>query len=148
MRWLAMDRLNEAAYRRLMRLRFAAGDRTAALPAYEACRSILDTELAAQPAAETEALAQHIRSAAPPARDPRATEAPFPVVAVDAPLVGRAAEHGRLVAALRAVTRGGPRVVSIEGEPGIGKTRLTSEFLRWASAQGADVLHGRAFEVR
>jgi predicted ATPase len=38
-------------------------------------------------------------------------------------------------------------VVSIEGEPGIGKTRLTSKFLRWASAQGTDVLHGRAFEA-
>jgi tetratricopeptide (TPR) repeat protein len=38
-------------------------------------------------------------------------------------------------------------VVSIEGEPGIGKTRLASEFLRWAAAQGADVLHGRAFEA-
>jgi len=32
--------------------------------------------------------------------------------------------------------------VVIEGEPGIGKTRLANEFLHWAMAQGADVLQG------
>src|SRR6202165_3750877 len=73
-RWLSMDRLNEAAHRRLMRLRFAAGDRTAALRAYEACRSILEAELGAEPAAETEALVQRVRTATPPASEPWTAE--------------------------------------------------------------------------
>jgi len=37
-------------------------------------------------------------------------------------------------------------VVMLRGEAGIGKTRLATEFLAWASAQGAEVLPGGAFE--
>ena len=42
---------------------------------------------------------------------------------------------------------GHTQVATIEGEPGIGKTRLAREFLRWARAQGADVLEASAFET-
>jgi hypothetical protein len=35
----------------------------------------------------------------------------------------------------------------VQGEVGIGKTRLASEFLAWAQAQGADMLVGWAFEA-
>lgn len=38
-------------------------------------------------------------------------------------------------------------MVVLIGEAGIGKTRLATEFLTWAAAQGADILHGRAFET-
>ncbi|MGH3087047.1 MAG: ATP-binding protein, partial [Rubrobacteraceae bacterium] len=37
--------------------------------------------------------------------------------------------------------------VAVVGEAGIGKTRLSSEFLGWAASQGADILRGRAFET-
>src|SRR5262249_8531664 len=37
-RWIAHDPLDEAAHRRLMMLHLAAGNRTAGLAAYEACR--------------------------------------------------------------------------------------------------------------
>jgi DNA-binding SARP family transcriptional activator len=40
-RWLTMSPLNDEAHRRLMRVHFAAGDRSAALRAYEGCRSLL-----------------------------------------------------------------------------------------------------------
>src|SRR5207244_1104117 len=52
-RWAAFDPLNEAAHRQLMRLHFAAGDRAAALRAYEACRAVLAAELNAEPAPDT-----------------------------------------------------------------------------------------------
>jgi predicted ATPase len=38
-------------------------------------------------------------------------------------------------------------LVLLQGETGIGKTRLTTEFIGWAQAQGADVLVGRAFQT-
>ena len=38
-------------------------------------------------------------------------------------------------------------MVVVQGEPGIGKTRLAREFLGWVAAQGADVIQGRAFET-
>ena len=60
-------------------------------------------------------------------------------------LVGRDAELGQLLAAL-AEARTGPRVVLVEGEPGIGKTRLVEEVAAEAGAQGCMVLWGRAFE--
>jgi tetratricopeptide (TPR) repeat protein len=37
--------------------------------------------------------------------------------------------------------------VLVEGEAGIGKTRLARDFAAWARAQGADVLSGQAFEM-
>jgi len=40
-----------------------------------------------------------------------------------------------------------PQVVLLEGEAGIGKTRLAAAFLNWVRAQGADVLEGRAFQT-
>ena len=43
--WIALDTLNEVAYRRKMRAHFAAGERGQALETYEACRAILAAEL-------------------------------------------------------------------------------------------------------
>src|SRR5207302_7813877 len=43
--------------------------------------------------------------------------------------------------------RGQTQVVLLEGEMGIGKTRLATEFLAWAEMEGADVLQGQAFET-
>jgi predicted ATPase len=63
----------------------------------------------------------------------------------EAPLIGRANEHSALAAAYRAARQSKPQLVSVEGEPGIGKSRLAREFLAWASAQGGTVLQGRAW---
>lgn len=146
-RWTVHDRLNEAAYRFLMRLHHAAGDRAAALHAFETCRAVLVRELHAEPAAETVALAERCRTAVPRRSQTRPGEAAIPLVTVDAPLVGRTAEHAQVVAAYSSARRGRAQGMVIEGEPGIGKTRLATEFLAWAKAQGADVLQGRALET-
>ncbi|MBC8076171.1 MAG: AAA family ATPase, partial [Chloroflexales bacterium] len=45
----------------------------------------------------------------------------------DSPLVGRVAEQAQLAAVLDAVAAGGSRVVVLEGEAGIGKSRLVGE---------------------
>ncbi|MGW9034434.1 AAA family ATPase, partial [Streptomyces sp. NPDC055721] len=62
-----------------------------------------------------------------------------------APLVGRARELDRLDGLLGCRTEGaGPVAVDVTGEPGIGKTRLLTEFGIRARGRGATVLRGRA----
>jgi predicted ATPase len=67
--------------------------------------------------------------------------------ATSAPLVGRAAELERLGAILDEVARGSGRLAIIEGEPGIGKTRLVQWVAGRAGGLGIDVLEGRADEL-
>src|SRR6266566_2789433 len=146
-RWVEHDLLNEMAHTRLIQLHSALGDRSAALQAFERCRAVLERELSAGPSSETMMLAERIRSQTSPVRKPVMHEAHSPREAWEFPLTGRAAEHRALVTAFQTMLQGRMQVATIEGEPGIGKTRLAREFLRWARAQGADVLEARAFET-
>ncbi|MFH8712810.1 helix-turn-helix transcriptional regulator [Streptomyces zaomyceticus] len=62
-----------------------------------------------------------------------------------APLVGRAQELDWLDGLLRHRSEGsGPVAVEVTGEPGIGKTRLLTEFAVRARRHGVTVLRGRA----
>jgi DNA-binding NarL/FixJ family response regulator len=63
-----------------------------------------------------------------------------------ATLVGREVELEHLEAALDALTAGGPAYVTLEGEPGIGKTRLLGELRARAEQRGHVVLSGAAAE--
>ena len=149
-RWLALDPLAEEAYRRLMRVQLARGEPGAALQVYATCRVRLAEELRVQPSAETVALADQIRATAArsPANHPSvATAESRPPGELVIPLVGRAAAFRHLVGNLQQTRGGQPRAVLVEGEAGIGKTRLASEFGAWAKAQGAEVLRGHAFEM-
>jgi DNA-binding SARP family transcriptional activator len=60
-------------------------------------------------------------------------------------LVGRAVELRQAIAALDEA-RTGTRIVLVEGEPGIGKTRLVEELAAEAAGRGVAVHWGRAFE--
>ena len=144
-RWIVLDHLNETAYQRLMRLHFLHGDRSAALQAYEACRDVLSKELGLAPSAETDEVLAYIRLGQAPAQvaepDAESREA------LHIPFVGRANEYQGLVQSFRLAKKGKPQVVVVSGESGIGKTRLSDEFLKWAGTEGADVLRGRAFET-
>jgi DNA-binding SARP family transcriptional activator len=148
-RWLVLAPLHEDAYRRLMRLHFAAGDRAAALHAYDTCRARLSTGMQTEPTPETVALASRMRAVAPPRRK----EARLPALALspamllDGPLLGRTAEVSTLIKLYHVAQRGQTQVALLEGEMGIGKTRLATEFLAWAEMEGADVLQGQAFET-
>ena len=159
-RWVAHDPLNEAAHRRLMQLHGLTRNRTAALQAYQACRTLLAEELAVEPSPETEALAAHIRDFRFAILDfgfqsanrkyPKGTMSKIqnPKSKIGAlPFVGRTEEHTQLAAAYQITRQGQPQLATIEGEAGIGKSRLAMEFLVWATAQGADILRGRAFEA-
>ncbi|HEY0753074.1 MAG TPA: AAA family ATPase [Ktedonobacteraceae bacterium] len=148
-RWLVLDPLHEDAYQRLMRLHFAIGDRATALHTYDTCRAMLATHMQIEPTPETMALASHMRAVAPPRRKemPQPEITPSPVALLDGPLLGRTAELSALIKIYHATQRGQTQVVLLEGELGIGKTRLATEFLAWAELEGADVLRGQAFET-
>jgi tetratricopeptide (TPR) repeat protein len=62
------------------------------------------------------------------------------------PLVSRADALSTLEAAWAAACSGQRRLMLLAGEPGIGKTRLTTEFARQVHAGGSAVLFGRCDE--
>lgn len=131
-RLVSDDPLLEHAHRRLMRLHYLRGDRAAALTAFERCRDVLKRELKADPGQETLDLARTIEdSQAPPLRAPVAR----PVTVLRPPrLIGRASEWSELALAWRQ-----QRLVIVTGEPGIGKSRLASD---WSLAEQAAALCG------
>jgi DNA-binding SARP family transcriptional activator len=153
-RWLSFDPLNEEGYRRLMRLRFSQGDRAGALRAYANGRAVLADELQVELEPETVALAKRIRHTAPVRAPQVRSLLPVqtspgrpPANLLDGPFLGRTAEFGTLIECYQHVHAGQPQLVLLQGETGSGKTRLATEFVRWAQAQGADVLVGRALQT-
>ena len=126
-RWLELDLLHEPAHRALMRLHAQRGDRSAAVRQYRACVRAVDEELGVAPLDETSALyeaiaAGEVTNTTAPEPAPAETLATPPLGPY--PLTGRSTE----LAALEAAVRPG-RIVVVEGEPGVGKTRLVEEAL-------------------
>src|SRR3989440_2749382 len=131
-RWLSFDPLNEEGYRRLMRLRFSQGDRAGALRAYANGRAVLADELQVEPDPETVALAKRIRHTAPvrPARSQPPHDSPgkSPANLLDGPFLGRTAEFGTLIECYQRAQAGQPQLVLLQGETGVGKTHLPSDY--------------------
>ena len=148
-RWRSFDPLNEDISLRLMQLQFASGNRIAALKTYETYQDVLMTELSAKPSRRLVALAEVLRSASPPrgahSGAARCTTTARPLLNV--PFVGRGAEVSRLMTLYEQASSGQPQVALLEGEAGIGKTRLAAAFLDWLKAQGAEVLEARTFKT-
>src|SRR5260370_41466342 len=132
-----------------MQLQFASGNRIAALKSYETYQDVLMTGLSAKPSRKLVALAEVLRNASPPrgahSGAARCTTTARPLLNV--PFVGRGAELSRLMTLYDQASSGQPQVALLEGEAGIGKTRLAAAFLDWVKAQGAEVLAGRAFQT-
>ncbi len=150
-RWLRFDPLCEEGYRRLMRLRFALGDRVGALRAYATCRTVLADELQVEPEPETMALAKRLRHTTPAYRSslrpPDSLTGRPSASLLDSPLIARSNQFGLLIECYQHVSSGKPHLMLLQGESGIGKTRLTSEFVSWAQAQGATVLSGHVLQT-
>lgn len=144
---LALEPWREEAYRQVMQAFAALGERSAALAQYEACRAVLAEELGIAPAAETAELAQRIRAdqIQRPSLQQAMSADERPRLAL--PFVGRQAEYETLVNAYRRTSSAGLQVVTLAGNAGMGKTRLTEQFVTWAATQGADILVGRSYET-
>jgi DNA-binding SARP family transcriptional activator len=150
--WIALDELNEFAYRRKIRAHFSAGERGQALETYDACQIVLATELGIEPEPDTAVLAERIRSQplpALPSSHRSASQSQLQDTSVSFLgnlFAGRINEYQMLVNSYEQTTAGLPQFVVLRGEAGIGKTRLARKFITWASTQGTELLQGGAFE--
>jgi DNA-binding SARP family transcriptional activator len=144
-RLLADDPLDEAVHRLLMRLHAEHGRQAAALRQYQACLEVLRRELGVQPDEETRALYRRLlaeRRAGPPGRSAVSAFASDPT-----PLIGRERERAALHAALDAAWGGEAQIVAIEGDAGIGKSRLLRELAAEAERRGGRVIVGTCHEA-
>lgn len=146
-RWLAADPLSDEAARLGAEADYMAGDRGAALARLNTFRERLARDLQGTPSAPLHALRRRIEQDGVDRRhvgDADGAQVP----SFHARLVGRERQWRTLAAAWRAVAGGAGRVVMLEGEVGVGKTRLAEEFVRWTRTEGATVLHGRGYDPK
>jgi predicted ATPase len=142
--WVALDPLNEAAHRQLIRLYCQRGQQGFALRQYEKCKDLLQKELGVLPDEATLALAATIRT------KPHAPERSFSLPLTNLPaqstlFVGRKQELKALVGRM---STPGVRLLTLTGPGGIGKTRLaleTATVMEAAPALGDGFPHGVFF---
>jgi ABC-type oligopeptide transport system substrate-binding subunit/DNA-binding SARP family transcriptional activator len=148
-RLLALEPLRETSHRQMMTLLALIGQRSAALAQYQECRRVLEAELGLEPLEETEALYARLVKWEPgelmdgPLRTPTF---PSEAVLANLPFTGRGDEHAALVRCWETSRRNATKLTLVEGEAGVGKTRLVEEGIRYAESQGAMVLRGRCYE--
>jgi DNA-binding SARP family transcriptional activator len=153
-RWVAVDARSADATLALMESQFLAGNRAAALQTFGDYRSHLAAldDRPGRPDHRLADLAQRIEEAraTDPAGDKRHASDDWYASSPDfyGSLIGRGGEWNRLRSIWQTISRGQSRVVLVEGESGVGKSRLADDFARWATADGGTVLRGRAFDVR
>jgi DNA-binding SARP family transcriptional activator len=128
----ALDRFSERAHRSQMLALYALGRQHDALSRYRGFRTLLDEELGLEPTTETRAVESAIlRQEDPLTLLPRPIA---PATAVRAQgqsirLIGRTAELHTLTQAVHDALDGGLALIQIEGETGLGKTRLLDELV-------------------
>jgi len=138
-RIVAAEPLHEAAHRELMRFYHFLGRDAEAIAQYHRCREMLWEELDVAPAPETVSLYHVLSRRVPPHVDVTAAHLPAPARRPSPnldqlPLAGREAERAALLSHLEAAAAGQGSMVLLEGEPGIGKSRLAQQLVagaRW-----------------
>lgn len=138
-RLILAEPLQEPAHQAYLRLlgrlrRF--GEATAH---YEYLCQLIRSELDLDLMAETRAIMQSLE------RERDLDSMPFPVEEVS-PFVGRKAERAAALAAVEDMLSGNGGILAIEGEAGMGKSRLLREIAAGARWRGAGVLQGGASE--
>ena len=149
---LQQDPARELAHRRLMRLYAAMGTPDQAVRQFRRCEEVLRRELDLAPQRETVTLYREIVARGDPQRGPALSSDSGTAAgaswllrsdaAQKRPFVGRERVMQRLFEQLARGANGGPGLVLLSGEAGVGKTRLMAEFAARASREGATVLWG------
>ena len=138
---ISLDPLNEPTYRALMRIHARKGKRGAVVDSYRTLVAVLERELGIEPLEETTDLYRALSRGAVPRSTYGRTETAGDLGPL--PFVGRSHEWERLVSAYQGAAS---LIIGIEGEPGIGKTRLAEEFIRHARSLGARTVVARSHE--
>jgi predicted ATPase len=149
-RWLACDPLSDEAARMSIEARYLAGDRGAALARFREYAATLKREAGCEPSRTLLGLVRRVESdtSATAPRPAITDEWPLNAPTFDSSLLGREAEWSVLARSWKAARRGRGAIVLIEGETGVGKTRLAGDLLRWVVADGGIALRGRSGDVR
>ncbi|MBN1812529.1 MAG: tetratricopeptide repeat protein [Anaerolineae bacterium] len=142
-RLAAADPLREEAHRELMQLYHLLGRSQAALEQFVVLRDLLARELGARPTPATVALYQEIAAGLAAVDAPHLPVAPPPPPLLHdlshLPFVGRSGERAALLSAVQAAVGGQGRYALIEGDAGVGKTRLAGEVIAGAEWRGFQV---------
>ena len=151
------DPLREQLWWLLMLARYRSGQQAEALRAFQRARFAVNDQLGLEPSARLRKLERAILEQDPdldgPVAEPsldagqmfsrRAVDQPAPQ-----PLSGRRAERAEILAHLRAAWSGErPGLCLLQGEPGIGKTRLLEAARVAASDAASVVLAGRSYQT-
>ena len=137
-----MAPLDERVQAALVTVLGAAGRQTTALSVFQAVRARLVDELGIDPGPALQSAHERLLAQPPP---PAAPAQPVPRLSAH-PLVGRTEELAILRQAVQSAGTGGSGLVFIEGEPGVGKTRLLEQIGADAEQSGALVVWGRCVE--
>lgn len=143
-RLVGVEPLSEDAHQQLMRLYSLSGRRNRALAQYEQLVSTLRRELDVEPLEQTAALQRRILLQGSAPSDQVSGEDSTPLI----PMAGRDAQYDQLESCMQQALRGEGLLTLIEGEAGIGKTRLIRSFLDAASSsENTLVLSGGCLDV-
>ncbi|HUF36236.1 MAG TPA: AAA family ATPase [Gemmatimonadales bacterium] len=148
-RWLACDPLSEEAARLAIEARYLSGDRGAALARFAEYRGLLQRETGCEPSRSLVNLVRRVEAdtgqvSTRPISDEWYVRAPT----FEASLIGREEAWTDLTRSWRSAVKGQGRIVLLEGDPGVGKSRVAEEFLRWVVAGGGTALRSRGYEAR
>ena len=146
-RALALEPVSERALGASLRCMSLVGDRAGALELFDRFRTRLMEELGAEPTEEVRALAERIRQQRGIRPESTLTWPEGEPVARP-PLEGRAVELARLLeAAARSGRERRAALLVLEGESGVGKTRLLEEVLTRLRLDGVSIASARAVEA-
>jgi DNA-binding SARP family transcriptional activator/tetratricopeptide (TPR) repeat protein len=139
-RLIAAEPLHEPAHQAYLRLLGRMQRYGEALAHYEYFQTLLRCELDAEPLDETRGIVQAIEGE----RDKAIAQA---TVEENMPFIGRTTERAAVLGVLEAMFQGKGKVLAIEGEAGIGKSRLLREIAAGVRWRGATLLQGMASET-
>jgi DNA-binding SARP family transcriptional activator/predicted ATPase len=146
---VATEPLHEGGHRELMRLYHLLDRDAEAMAQYHRCREILQQELGVEPTPKTTALYHTLSRRATLETHTPAAHLPSPARRIpfdldEPPLVGRESTRAALLSHLEAAAAGRGGMVLLEGEAGIGKSRLAQELAAGARWRNVSVIVGQA----
>jgi DNA-binding SARP family transcriptional activator len=145
---IAADRKRESAWALLIRAQAGQGDAALASQTFHELKTLLMEECGLMPSRELIALHDRLVEGGLTRRGRSSGSVAFPpalsLESGDDAFVGRDDVLALLRTHYAKAKDGDRQFVLLSGEPGIGKTRLASEFARDAHADGATVLYGRS----